>query len=178
MKRLAIFALGLMVALSAGYAHAHGPSRLKVSKTIDIAAPVDKVWAIVANFDKINTWLPAVESVEATGGNVPNTAKRVLHLKGGGVIEEALTKYNADDHMYAYEITKVEPKVLPVHDYASVMTVHANASGGTTVEWRGAFYRSWMNLDPPADQNDEAAMNAVDGVYALGLSTLKSLAEK
>lgn len=178
MKRFAIIALGLAAILAGSPADAHGPSRLKVLKTIDIAAPVDKVWAIVADFGKINTWLPAVDKVDASGGNTPNSAKRVLHLKSGGEIEEALTKYNAEEHTFSYEITKVEPKVLPVHDYASTMTVHANSAGGTTVEWRGAFYRSWMNLDPPADQNDEAAMNAVDGVYSLGLTTLKSLAEK
>lgn len=178
MKRLAIIALGLMVFLTAGHAQAHGPSRLKIVKTIDIAAPVDKVWAIVADFDKINTWLPAVEKVDATGGNTPNVAKRVLHLKNGGVIEEALTRYNAPGHTFSYEIDKVEPQVLPVRDYASTMVVEANPAGGTTVEWRGAFYRYWMNLNPPADQNDEAAMNAVNGVYALGLATIKTLAEK
>lgn len=179
MKRFAIIGLGLMTLALSAPAQAHGPSRLKIDKTIDINAPVDKVWAIVADFDKINTWLPAVDKVDATGGNTPKTAKRVLHLKSGGVITEDLTKYNAEDHSFSYEIEKVDPAtVFPVHDYASTMTVTANNAGGTTVEWRGAFYRGWMLNDPPKEQNDEAAMAAVDGVYSLGLSTIKSLAEK
>ncbi len=159
-------------------AQAHGPSRLKVIKTIDVAAPPAKVWSLIADFDKINVWLPAVETVDATGGNTPNAAKRTLHLKGGGDIDEALTRYNADGMTYSYEITKVDIKVLPVNDYASTITVSANAAGGSTVEWRGAFYRGYMLNDPPKELNDDASQAAVEGVYDLGLKTIKQLAEK
>jgi hypothetical protein len=178
MKRLLFTMLSLTLLAAASTAWAHGPSRLKVVKTIDIAAPPAKVWAIVSDFGKIDTWLPAIDKVVATGGNTPGTATRVITLKDGGVIEEALTKYNASAMMYGYEITKVDPKVLPVNDYSSMMTVSANASGGTTVEWKGAFYRGYMNNDPPKELNDESSQKAVEGVYDLGLSTIKKLAEK
>jgi len=178
MKRFLILALGLATVAFATVAEAHGPSRIKVIKTVDVAAPPAKVWGIIADFDKINTWLPAVEKVDASGGNSPNSAKRVLHLKSGGVIEENLTKYNASSMSYSYEIPKVDPKVLPVNDYSSTITVSDNGKGGSTVEWRGAFYRGYMNNDPPPDQTDEASQAAVAGVYDLGLATIKSLAEK
>lgn len=61
-------------------ADAHGPSRQKVTKTIEINAPVDKVWKIVGNFQDLN-WHPAVEKTEGTGGNEKG-AKRTLTLKG------------------------------------------------------------------------------------------------
>jgi len=79
---------------------------------------------------------------------------------------------------YSYEITKVDPKVLPVNNYSSTITVSANPSGGSTVEWRGAFYRGFMNNDPPKELNDESSQAAVEGVYDLGLKTVKQLAEK
>ena len=178
MKRFFLLALGFVVLASAGTAYAHGPSRIKVIKTVEIAAPAAKVWGIIADFDKINKWLPAVEKVDASGGNTPNTAKRTLHLKGGGDIDEALTKYNAAGMSMTYEITKVDPKVLPVNDYSSTITVTDNGKGGATVEWRGAFYRGFMNNNPPPEMNDEASQKAVEGVYDLGLKTLKDLAEK
>ena len=178
MKRFLIIALGLATAAFATVAEAHGPSRIKVIKTVEVSAPPAKVWGIIADFDKINTWLPAVEKVDASGGNTPKTAKRLLHLKGGGDIDEALTKYSAEGMSYSYEITKVDPKVLPVNDYSATITVTANGKGGSTVEWRGAFYRGYMNNDPPPDMTDAASQAAVEGVYDLGLKTIKQLAEK
>ena len=46
-----------------------------------------------------------------------------------------------------------------------------------TVEWRGAFYRGFMNNDPPPELNDEAAKKAVSGVYRAGLDALKQKME-
>ena len=65
----------------------------------------------------------------------------------------------------------------PVTIYASTIRVAGDASKGE-VGWRGAFYRGFPNNDPPPDQNDEAAVKAVTGVYQAGLANLKSLAEK
>ena len=45
------------------------------------------------------------------------------------------------------------------------------------VEWRGAFYRGYPNNDPPPEQNDEAALKAVTGVYRSGLGNLKKMME-
>ena len=45
------------------------------------------------------------------------------------------------------------------------------------VEWRGAFYRGHPNNDPPPDQNDDAAVAAVTGVYKAGLTNLKKIVE-
>jgi hypothetical protein len=47
----------------------------------------------------------------------------------------------------------------------------------SVVEWRGAFYRGHPNNDPPPDQNDEAAVRAITGVYQSGLANLKRLVE-
>ena len=47
---------------------AHGPSRQKVTETIEIAAPAEKVWAVIGNFQDLS-WLPAVAKTEGTGDN-------------------------------------------------------------------------------------------------------------
>ena len=62
-------------------------------------------------------------------------------------------------------------------NYSSTITVKAEGSG-SVVEWRGAFYRAYPNNNPPPDQNDEAAVAAVTGVYKAGLANLKAIAEK
>lgn len=163
-------ALGLIM-VSAAPLLAHGPSRQKVTEKIEVTAPVDKVWAVIGNFQDMS-WHPAIEKTEGTDGNAPG-ATRKLTLKGGGTIDEKLNRYNADTHTYAYEITNVDVKVLPVHDYSSTITV-SEEGGKTVVEWKGAFYRGYTLNDPPPELNDEAALKAVKGVYKAGLDALKA----
>jgi hypothetical protein len=172
LKRLGV-ALAIL-AMMPVVATAHGPSRQKVTETIDINAPVDKVWAAVGNFQDMS-WHPAITKTEGKGGNGAN-ATRTLTLKSGGTIEEQLDTYDADGHTYSYEITKVDVKVLPVNDYSSHITVTANGDK-STVEWRGAFYRGWMLNDPPPELSDEVAVKAITGIYKDGLAALKKKVE-
>ena len=132
---------------------AHGPSRQKVVEKIEIDAPAAKVWEIVGNFQDWN-WHPAIAKTEGTGGNAAD-AKRKLTLKNGGVIEESLTKYDADGKSLSYKIDAVDVKVLPVNNYASTISVKEDG-GKSVVEWKGAFYRGFMNNDPPPELSDEA----------------------
>ena len=45
------------------------------------------------------------------------------------------------------------------------------------MEWRGAFYRGYMNNDPPPELSDEAAVKAVIAYQKAGLEGLKAKAE-
>ncbi len=160
---------------SADQASAHGPTRQKITKTIEINAPPEKVWAVVQNFNDMS-WHPAVEKTEGKGGNEID-ATRVLVLKGGARVDEVLYKYSAEKMSYSYRITKVDVKVLPVTNYSSHITVKPAEGGKSIVEWRGAFYRGFPNNDPPAELNDEAAVKAMSGVYEAGLAALKTKIE-
>jgi hypothetical protein len=168
-------ALGLAVlALFPTLASAHGPSRQKVTETVEINAPADKVWAVIGNFQDM-TWHPAIAKLEGSGGNDAN-ATRTLTLTSGGTIDEKLLSNDPAKKIYKYEITKVDPKVLPVNNYSSSLSVKGEGDK-STVEWKGAFYRGFMNNDPPPELNDEAAVKAVKGVYRGGLDALKTKVE-
>ncbi|GJD88613.1 SRPBCC family protein [Methylobacterium hispanicum] len=157
-------------------AQAHGPTRQKISESVEIDAPADKVWAVVGNFQD-GSWIPVVEKTEGKGGNEPK-ATRTLTLKGGATVEEELAKYDADKKALMYRINKVDVKTLPVNDYSSNIEVEAEGANKTKVTWRGAFYRGYMNNDPPPDLNDEASKKAVQGLYRAGLDNLKAKVEK
>jgi hypothetical protein len=179
LKQPAALALPLALAAlvaTATPALAHGPSRQKVSVDQTIAAPPEAVWAVIGNFQDMG-WHPAVTKTEGTGGNTIG-ATRTLTLGGGGQIVEKLEKYDPATHSYFYRIEQVDPKVLPVTNYSSWLSVAPAAEGGSLVTWKGAFYRGYPNNDPPPDQNDEAAVKAVTGVYQGGLTNLKRLVEK
>jgi hypothetical protein len=168
-------AVGLaFLALVPVAASAHGPSRQKVTETVEINAPPDKVWAVIGNFQDMS-WHPAVAKLEGQGGNDAN-ATRTLTLKSGGTIAEKLDTYDAAKMLYKYEITDVDVKVLPVKNYSSSLSVKGDGAK-STVEWKGAFYRGYMNNDPPPERNDEAAVKAVSGVYRAGLDALKQKLE-
>ena len=120
LKRLAIAVAILGLAAAAVGPRLTVRRARRLSKRIEINAPADKVWAVVGNFQDMS-WLPVVAKTEGTGGNDVN-ATRKLTLKSGGTIDEKLDKYDADEHTYGYEITKVDVKVLPVNDYSSHIT--------------------------------------------------------
>jgi hypothetical protein len=86
---VAFFALALP---HAGWAH--GPSRQKITETIQIDAPPAKVWAAVADFHDMS-WLPGVAKTTGAGGNEPEVAKRQLTFDSGATIDESLYKYDA-----------------------------------------------------------------------------------
>jgi len=156
---------------------AHGPSRLKVEKEVEINAPADKVWAAIKDFCSIDQWHPAVAACEKTGNDKGATRVLTLGEPGSGkTIDEEMTAYDDKKMTFKYKITKVEPTVLPVSSYASTMTVVPNGEK-STVQWKSGFYRSFTQNDPPPEQNDEAATNAITGVLEAGVAGIKQMVE-
>lgn len=175
MKKITTLATAIALAW-VGTADAHGPTRQKLTETIEINASPDAVWNIIKDFGNA-AWIPVVASTTGHGGNEVG-ATRELTLKKGGVIKEELKSYDAAAKKYAYRISeKPEVAVLPVDNYSSSISVEA-AGAGSKVEWNGAFYRHFQNNNPPPDQNEEAAIKAVTGLYKESLANLKALAEK
>lgn len=183
-KGIAVALAAAGLAFGAGSALAHGPSRQKAKETVTINASPDKVWKVMGNFQDMS-WLPGVKSTTGTGGNSIDpknddneVARRVITLDSGGVINEGLYKYDAGEHSYSYRIDKVDTKVLPVNDYSSTISVES-ADGGksSTVTWKGAFYRGYMNNDPPPDMDDAASKAAVSKIYRAGLDNVKKKVE-
>lgn len=173
-----LFFAAALLAAAPMLAQAHGPTRQKVTETVEIAAPPAQVWARVGQFHDMS-WHPAVAATAGDGGNAIDSV-RVLSLGAadGPTITEQLYKYDDAKRTYSYRITEVDVAVLPVTNYSSHLTVKDGANGGSLVEWRGAFYRGYPNNDPPPELNDEAAVAAVTGVYRAGLDALKAEMEK
>jgi len=176
MKKVATFVTAMSL-VWLGAVEAHGPTRQKVSEAIEINAAPDAVWSIIKDFGNAHAWMPMVASTTGQGGNEKG-ATRELTLKKGGVIKEELKSYEADKKSFSYRISDdPDCAVLPVKNYsASIAVVPSGA--GSKVEWNGAFYRCFMNNNPPPDQNEEAAVHAVTAVYKESLANLKALAEK
>jgi mxaD protein len=187
MKKLYL-CLPLFICFVAANVQAHGPVRQKVEEEISINAPASKVWGIIKDYGDMS-WLPAVKSTSNQGGNEKG-AKRVLTLQNGGTITEELKKYDDAKMTYVYKIAEmstektinhagadVQVPVLPVDNYAATIEVE-DKGGSALVTWKAGFYRAYTNNNPPPEMNEEAANNAVKGVFTAGLENLKKLAEK
>lgn len=186
MKKFALTTSVFML-LWAASASAHGPVRQKLTETIAIDAPPEAVWDVIKDYGDMS-WHPSVEKTTVEGGNEKG-AVRVVTLKDGDTITEELKKYNAKKMSYAYKITemstvktiehlgKEEPiKALPVTTYSASIVVKPK-DGGSEVVWKAAFYRGYMNNNPPEELNEEAATSAVKSVLQTGLENLKKIAE-
>ncbi|MFG1297044.1 MULTISPECIES: SRPBCC family protein [Xanthobacter] len=176
MRHVLTAALAGALVLSPLVAEAHGPTRKKVTESVEINAPAAKVWAAIGNFQDMS-WHPAITGSTGQGGNAID-ATRKLTLTGGGTIDEVLYKYEPEKMSYSYRINAVDVKVLPVTNYSSTITVEPIDATHTKVEWKGAFYRGYPNNDPPPELNDDAAVAAVTAVYRGGLDALKAKLEK
>ncbi|WP_018412052.1 SRPBCC family protein [Methyloversatilis thermotolerans] len=175
MRFVSAFIMMLATCVAASVAHAHGPTRQKAFESITIKASPDAVWAKVSDFANLQGWHPAVESSTATDGSKVGSV-RTLKIKGGGEIVETLETIDPSAKKFSYRAK--DGGALPVTNYSSNITVKAGDGGTAVVEWRGAFYRKYMNNDPPKGEDDEAAMTAVTGVYKSGLENLKKIMEK
>jgi len=167
-----------VVTLSAAV-QAHGPSRLKVTESVTIAASPEKVWEVVGDYAGMHRWLPMVESSVADA-NLDPGAKRSLTLGEGVEVHEVLKTYDAEKMSYKYKIPDAthDIKILPVTNYAATISVKANSDGdGSIVTWKGGFYRGYPNYDPPEDQNDETALRVVTELYKASLDNLKKMLE-
>jgi carbon monoxide dehydrogenase subunit G len=166
-------AVAAAMLLAASAAVAHGPTRQKVTESIEVPVAPEAAWARIKDFNALQSWHPAVESSTTTDGNNVGSV-RTLSLKGGGQIVEELEAYSDADRKMSYRMK--DPGPVPVSNYTSTITVKpAESGGGSLIEWRGAFYRGFPNNDPPPDRNDEAAVKAVTDIYQAGLGHLKEL---
>lgn len=149
---------------------------LKVTETVEVAAPPDVVWSKVKDFNGLHTWHPAVKKTDLVkGDNNKKGAVRVLTLGDGGTIKEELLSYGNKSQSYKYSILE---GVLPVSDYVSTVKVKPGKDGGSTVTWTGDFKRKNTGDKPGKGEDDKTAVDTITSVYKAGLENLKKISEK
>ena len=180
MKKSSLFVSAALM-LFTGLASAHGPVRGKLTATLSIDAPAAKVWDVIKNYNDMS-WHPMIKSVD--GGDNNKGSVRTLHLQSGGTIKEELKSHEDAKMAYKYKIVDMsstgtikhagqdeEIPVLPVGNYAAELSV-SDKGGKAEVEWVATYYRAYVNNNPPAELNEEAADKAVTEVLSSGLEAL------
>lgn len=169
-----LLAMMLSVCGFIGTANAAIDETIRLKESIEINAPIEKVWAKVGNFGDMS-WHPAVAKTEITSGKADEVgATRVNTLDGGGLVNETLTGYDAEGTTLKFEITE---SVLPVRDFGATIKVKSSGDGKTTITWSAMFKRKDPANPGAKGQDDEAAKAAVTGVIQSGLANVKKLLE-
>jgi mxaD protein len=169
-------ALSALVALAAcGSALGAPPGPLSVTETIEIKAPLAKVWAAIRDYDGLPSWHPGFAKDEIVKGtnNTPG-AVRALTIKDGPTFTEELLAFSEKDHSYKYRIIE---SPLPLQDYVSTISLAPGKDGTTVVTWVGNFKRKNPADNPPEAESDAGAVKLITGVYKTGLENLKKQLE-
>ena len=172
-KKILLTMAVLAVTAAGGAALADAPKTLKVVKTVNIQAPVDKVWNTIKDFDSLNKWHPtfAKDEIVKGDGDKPGTVRK-LTIKDGPSFTEELLAFDEATHSYRYRIIE---SPLPLRNYVSHISVKPDGKGGSKVTWSGTFKRKSTSETPPEAENDDAAIKLVTGVYEGGLANLKKM---
>lgn len=150
---------------------------LNIFHTVTINAPADEVWAMIGDFGGIQRWAPGTESSRLILHDRNETgAIRLLRRRGDGTqVTEKLLEYDPYNRRMAY--TYVDG-VVRAADYYSEVVVKDAGGGRSVVEWRGRFKRlAYWTDQPPAGQDDKAALDFLNGAYKSGLDNLKKVLE-
>ena len=133
----------------------------KVSMSLDLGVPAEKVWELIGGFNALPDWHPAVEKSEIEGEGKGSV--RTLHLAGGGTITERLEQLDDAGKHYSYSILS---SPLPVANYNSTIRLEDDGSGCKVV-WESDFQAAGA---PEGD-----AAEVIRGIYQAGFDNLKKM---
>lgn len=170
-KYLFIFLIALILG---NVSNAHGPSRQKVSESIEINASPDEVWNIVSDFKNF-TWNENIQNTVANDNNVGS--ERLIKFKSGENIKQILEKVDNEKMMINWRIIETNNKILPVNSYSAKLFVKSEQNK-TKVFYKTGFYRGFMGNDPPPELNDENSKKLVKNFVLENLKGLKNIIEK
>ena len=151
----------LILAGAALAAGTFSASAASVDKMIDVAAPPEKVWAMIGPFCSIQDWHPAIGKCTEQNG-----VRTLVTKDGKATFVEKQTANDAKSMEYSYEIQK---SPLPITGYKSTIKV-TKKGDGSRVEWSSSY--------TPDKGKEDAANQAISGIYQGGLDNIQKMAAK
>ncbi|TXS96524.1 SRPBCC family protein [Parahaliea maris] len=104
-----------------------------VEKTLE--APLEQVWAVVADFGNLD-WFDGAERVEQVGEGV-GQVRRVFMPGAEQPVEEKLLALDSDRHSIEYEV--LEGAVNVMQGYRVVASLEDAGEGKTRARWEAGF---------------------------------------
>ena len=139
----------------------------EVYESTVIGAPVDRVWALVRDFNALPQWVPGVVDSRIEGGGPADRVGcvRAFRLADGGALRERLLGLSDYEYRCRYAILD---SPMPLQDYTACLRLIPVTDGNRTfAEWSARF---------DCRPDDEAALieSIGQGVFRGGLASLTS----
>ncbi len=138
----------------------------KVVRSTVIDAPVERVWAVLRDFNSHDRWHAVVESSRIEGGEAPTQVGcvRSFTLKDGHRIREQLLTLDDREKKSTYCIVEA---TVPLQRYVATVTLKPVTDGNRTFwHWESTF------ATPPGMERELRQMVA-EGVYEAGFANLR-----
>jgi hypothetical protein len=140
----------------------------EVCRELRLATSAERVWRLVGDFCPTRQWNADIVSCRiASGSNNERGAVRELTVRNGATVRERLVGRDSAARSFSYVI---DQSPLPVENYYATLSV-SDANGGSVVRWKCTFEAA-----PGADI--AAARAIIEGIYDVGLKSLRALAEE
>jgi NADPH:quinone reductase len=138
---------------------------IRVRRSAVIDAPIERVWAVLRDFNSHSAWHPAVGPSAIENGEPSDQVGcvRAFTLKDGNQIREQLLALSDRDHVSTYCILDA---TLPMRNYVATVQLKRVTDGDRTFwHWESTF-------DVPRGREREFEQLVGGGVYEAGFAAL------
>ena len=141
---------------------------IRVTRSAVIDAPIERVWAVLRDFNSHTAWHPVVAESEIEGGEPSDQigCVRRFTLRDGNRIREQLLALSDRDHVSTYCILDAS---VPLRRYVATLKLTPVTDGGRTfAEW-------WAEFDCAPERESELAQTIGQGVFQTAFDSLKTI---
>jgi len=138
----------------------------KVIRSAVIDAPVERVWAVLRDFNSHDDWHSVVQKsrIEAGRDSAEVGCVRAFTLQDGSFIREQLLALDDSNYRFTYCIVEA---TVPLERYVSTVTLKPVTDGNRT------FWHWESNFGTPPGRERELANLVATGVYEAGFASLR-----
>jgi hypothetical protein len=140
---------------------------VKVVKSTIIAAPVERVWEVLRDFNGHDQWHPAVAD-SVVERNLPSDkvgCVRRFHLADGSELREQLLTLSDIDLAFSYCLLDTP---IPLFNYVAHVQLLPVTDGDAT------FWRWESRFDTPAGREEELAETVGTAIYEGGFAAIRA----
>lgn len=140
---------------------------IRVTRSTVIDAPIERVWAILRDFNSHIDWHPIIAESHIENGDPSDQigCVRNFTLKNGNHIREQLLTLSDIDHVSTYCILDA---TIPLRRYVAAVRLKPVTDG------RRTFWHWESTFDPPRGREQEFADLVGQGVYEAGFDAIRA----
>ena len=144
---------------------------VKVDKSTVIDAPIERVWAVLRDFNGHESWHPAVAESRIENQNPADKigAVRNFRLEDGGVLREHLLALSDREHSFSYCLLDTP---IPLFNYVAHVALKPVTDGNRTFwQWRSSF-------TTPEGREEELQRVVGEDIYMQGFAAIRNTVAK